>query len=175
MYDRRKALPALHEYLDTKSQPGKWIWTGPKNNRGYGMIRIPGYKQPQLVNRVVHWLHVDPVPPEWEVDHKDGDINNVIPCNLEAVPKDENMRRAAKRGSFRGERNGNSKLTEELVSFIKLLYYELDYTQKAISEETGVNCKTVSNVCRGRNWKHVSVDWIPKPEINLEQNRIETV
>ena len=163
MYNIRKAKAVIHACIDRKSKPGSWIWVGPKNNGGYGRVSIPGCEQSQLVNRVIHWLYVGPVPPDWEVDHKNGDINDVTPSNLEAVTRDENMRRAAKRGSFQGERNGNSKLTEELVSFIKLLNYELDYTQKAISEQTGVNCKTVSNICRGRHWKHVTVDWFPKP------------
>ena len=175
MYDRRKTLPALHEYLDTKSHPGKWIWNGPRNNRGYGMVRIPGYKKPQSVNRVIHWLHVGPVPPDWEVDHKDGDINNVTPSNLEAVPKSENMRRAAIRGSFRGERNGNSKLTEELVSLIKIFYHEFGYSQKYIVDELGVPRSTVSSICREKTWKHVTVDWSPKPAHIPDRNRIETV
>ena len=175
MYDRRVSKAAIHAYLIIDSITGRWYWNGPKNNRGYGRVRLSGFKQPQLVNRIIHWLYVGPVPPDWEVDHKNGNCNDVTPSNLEAVPKDENIRRAAERGAYRGERNGNSKLDEEKVSLIKLFYHEFKYTQKRISEELEVHPRTVSDICRGKTWKHVTEDWTSKPGENREKNPIETV
>ena len=174
MYNKREAIKIIRKNLKIDST-GRWYWRGRVNNRGYPVVSIPGYKSPQLVSRVIHWSYKEPVDPEWQVDHKNGNILDITPSNLEAVPKSENMRRAAKKGSFRGERNGNSKLTEELVSLIKIYYHEFGYSQKRITEELGVPRSTVSNICRGKTWKHVTVDWIAKPGKTPEQNRIETV
>lgn len=59
-----------------------------------------------------------------------------------------------KRGPQRGERHGNAKLTDARVRRIRQLR-AAGKTCKVIAEKYGLAISTVSDVTRGRCWRHV--------------------
>jgi hypothetical protein len=63
-----------------------------------------------------------PVPVGLELDHLCGNKSCAKPKHLEPVTHVENMRRAAKRGTWSGERNANAKRTDREVLGLRALY-----------------------------------------------------
>jgi hypothetical protein len=63
-----------------------------------------------------------PIPEGLEVHHKCRVKNCCNPKHLAIVTRRENTLEAAKLGMFRGERNSNAKLTEDMIKYIWLLY-----------------------------------------------------
>jgi hypothetical protein len=94
-----------------------------------------------------------------QVNHKDGDkLNNCLE-NLEWVTNFENMEHAKRNHlnlKAKGESHGMSKLTTIIVSDIKnrLAKNELN---KDIAKIYGVDPTTVSDIKRGKIWKHVAI------------------
>jgi len=72
---------------------GCWLWTGGKNDSGYGMVgfRLNG-KQP-YVHRLAYELFVGPIPADHQVDHLCRVRHCLNPAHLEVVTLGENVRR----------------------------------------------------------------------------------
>ena len=51
-----------------------------------------------------------------------------------------------------GERNSNSKLKEDEVWEILILYHDEEYSMREISEDYGVAKGTISDIVYGRTW-----------------------
>ena len=56
--------------------------------------------------------------------------------------------------TVRGERDGNSKVTERHVREIRARY-RAGETQRLLAEEFGISSSQVSNICRSASWSHV--------------------
>lgn len=89
------------------------------------------------------------------INHIDGNKENNSLSNLEAVTHRENKAHAVASGLVaRGEGNGNSKLTKEIVLKIR----EMDsvgISSPRISKELGVNYYTVRDIINRVTWKHI--------------------
>jgi len=89
--------PSVQDRIEAKSlrQGDCTVWTGNKNNMGYGMMLVDG--RMQLVHRVVYELKKGPIPTGLVLDH----LCRVPTCievdHLEPVTQAENCRRG-KRG-----------------------------------------------------------------------------
>lgn len=71
------------------------IWTGWKNDDGYGYVRFEGRDQP--VHRVAYLLAVGPIPAGHEVDHLCQRRDCLRIEHLEVVTHAENQQRIAAR------------------------------------------------------------------------------
>lgn len=96
------------------------------------------------------------------VNHKDLNRQNNNLDNLEYVSQAENCQHSFRSGAscFRGERNGQAKLTEFDVRFIRAnADPSLSARANAIrfAEHFGVSFHQVSKVLRGKAWAHLSV------------------
>lgn len=68
-----------------------WIWTGHRNNRGYGVIGVGRGKQ--YVHRLVYELLVGPIPAGLQLDHLCRVRACANPDHLEPVtPRENGMR-----------------------------------------------------------------------------------
>ena len=75
---------------------GCWVWTGARNDRGYGQIAIPGRRGPgrlRYVHRVMYDLTVGDIPTGYDLDHLCRNPSCVRPDHLEAVTHRENSLR----------------------------------------------------------------------------------
>ena len=98
-----------------------------------------------------------------EIDHLDSDRMNPALENLEWVTRQENVKRAYKRGHHKGravgEKNSRAVLTEETVTNMRYDYYINGIPITFISDKYGAAWSTVSNAVKGITWMH-----LPFPE-----------
>jgi hypothetical protein len=130
---------------------GCWIWVG-RLIKGYGTFSVGG-KQVYAHRYFYEFVH-GPVPPGLELDHTCTNKACVRPHHLEAVTHAENMRRAADRGVWNGERNGNAKLTDWEVLLIKRAL-ELDAPIGELAMIFNVSIRLVYYIIKKENWKHI--------------------
>ena len=112
-----------------------------------------------FVHRLVAIAFIDNPENKEQINHKDGNkVNNCVE-NLEWVTNSENMKHAKINNlnlKARGESHGMSKLNSLKVAEIKnrLKSKELN---KDIANIYGVHTSTVSDIKRGKIWKHVII------------------
>jgi len=77
-------------YLEARIEFGEhWLWTGPKNRDGYGMVKAARWKD-WLAHRLVWVLLVGDIPEGHVLDHRCRVRNCVRPDHLRTIPKSEN-------------------------------------------------------------------------------------
>lgn len=94
----------------TPDANGCWIWTGPQNGMGYGLVKYQG--KAWSVHRLTYTWHKGEIAPGLQIDHL---CRNPICCNpdhLEMVTQQENMNRGLRNYGLRTVcRNGLHDLT----------------------------------------------------------------
>lgn len=78
---------------------GCWLWTGAKNQHGYGVLSIPGAKANNFKKKYVHRLSWEllrgEIPDGLHLDHLCRTPSFLNPWHLDPVTHAENMRRGA--------------------------------------------------------------------------------
>ena len=132
-----------------------WIWNGPKDGFGYGMIST---------NRVCKRAHIrsweihrGQVPKGTKVLHNCPGGDNPACINPEHLwlgsLADNNRDRARKGRSAKGERCGSAKLTRSDVWAIKAFASSGRISLRAIGRRFGVCHDTVKAILRGETWR----------------------
>lgn len=87
-----------------RTDGGCWVWTGTRNAKGYGLLRVKGDRGWRTVraHRFAYELLVGPIGEGLQIDHLCFNKACVNPAHLEPVTGAENVRRA-----FAREKNGN--------------------------------------------------------------------
>jgi hypothetical protein len=130
-----------------------WIWTGFKDPNGYGRLCING--TPRLTHRLMMELEGHQITPDQYVCHKCDNPSCVNPDHLFiGTAADNSADMAAKGRSCRGEKQGQSKLTENDVFDIRKRY-EGGEVQSKIAKDYGLHQVTVSEIVTRKIWKHV--------------------
>jgi len=135
---------------------GCWLWKG-NLLRGYGKFYIPELQQNISAHRYLWQMVNGPVPPGLELDHLCRTKRCVRPEHLEAVTHAVNMQRAADAGAWSGERNGQSKRSEQDILVIKFLNSYLFLPAKHIAKAMKIPPRSVYAVLSGESWKSVEL------------------
>lgn len=99
-----------------------WLWTACLDNKGYGFMKVKrGSKWKNVkAHRVSYELHNEELPEDLGILHSCRNRNCVNPEHLRAGTQKENGLDMIRDGSAAaGERNGNVRLTKELVEEIR--------------------------------------------------------
>ena len=88
----------LEARIDRDSSPPCWLWTGGKNQYGYGRFYVAAGQPQAVAHRAVYELHRGPVPAGLVLDHLCRVPACVNPDHLEPVSHAENLRRGATKG-----------------------------------------------------------------------------
>jgi hypothetical protein len=160
----------FHANVQKTQDDGCWLWTGRRNERGYGTLndsKDNGYRALRA-NRVAlslalgrellpeeHALHACDNPPCCRVGP-----GHIYLGSHDANMKDKVARGRQPRGEqvaqyVRGERCGTSKLTDETVRAIRNERRALGTPYPALAAKYGVGSRAVENACIGKTWKHV--------------------
>lgn len=135
-----------------------WIWTGCKDENGYGTIR---YKGKNLrAHRVSMEIHSGQVPPDYYTCHHCDNPSCVNPDHLfPGTPADnaQDRDRKNRRVDISGEQSPRAKLSEKQVITIRERYVFENITRKQLAKEFGVSVGCISGIVSGEKWKHLPI------------------
>ena len=126
-----------------------------KSGAGYLYATIFPGRHTVRVNRLVLEAFIGLPKRDAVSRHLNGDKSDNRLSNLRwGTPKENSADRDVHGNTMRGSRNGNAKLTEDLVIEIRRLYLSGDYTQWELARRFGTSQARVSYVVN-RGWSHV--------------------
>lgn len=150
----------LSEKLYQKSSPlGDCIvWTGTKNDSGYGKIRIHG--KWRRAHRVSFEINHGEIPPGMVVRHSCDNPSCINPDHLLTGTQGDNINDMRDRGRARfavGESSGKAKLTEADVRMIREIHSPGVRGRGAhvLAKRFGVSKPTIQAIISGKSWGHV--------------------
>jgi hypothetical protein len=144
--------------VDKKSDNECWLWTGAKNQKGYGYIGA-GSKNGKMLtaHRLSYQLANNDLHDYDYVLHSCDNPSCVNPLHLRAGTQSENIKEACDKGRktppiFFGKDNPKSKLTIEKVKFIRA---NPQLGHKEIANMFGLSPNCIRGVRIGRTWKDI--------------------
>lgn len=148
---RKNTIEDFWKLVDkTLSPNGCWIWTGCKDNRGYGVFRLDGKTQKchrisKLGNTITKLF----------VCHTCDNPSCVRPDHLFLGNHNDNMKdRDIKGRTLKGEFNAGSKLTEQQV--LEIRNTEFGYLLiDQLATKYNVNPETIRRILKRKSWKHI--------------------
>lgn len=136
-------------------ESGCWDWIAAKAGKGYGEIKATKSRRYLYAHRVSWEMANGPLPAGMSVLHRCDNPGCVNPAHLFIGSSADNAQdMAAKDRHLKGERNTQSKLTEQDI----LKIYQLSdggMVQHRIAKLVGVGQMTVCRILRGERWRHV--------------------
>lgn len=125
------------------------------NGRKKAILTIDGVQKNMSISRLVALTFISNPENKAEVNHKDGNILNDHKDNLEWNTGLENKKHAVENGlTAKGERNGKSVLTLEVVRSIKSdLETEL-YSNIIIAKRNNTSVYNISDIKNKRTWNY---------------------
>lgn len=149
-----KTLRERFEEKFTKTE-GCWEWGASKHGEGYGQFILAGHVE--KAHRVAYQLYVGTIPKGLCVCHHCDNTGCVNPSHLFLGTHTDNMRDRENKGrkpDTSGENNGHSKLTEEDVRTIRIMWSN-GVRQVEIADKFGVSQVNISRIICGHNWSKV--------------------
>lgn len=163
---RRKIITSMSFYdkffSRIRVKKGCWEWTGNKYVGGYGQYSS-GYRKYQA-HRLMWTCQNGEIPSGAVVMHNCDNKLCVRPSHLILGSQKENMRDMIKKKRDRfyfklnpphGERNSNSKLSENDVIEIRRTFASGSISREAICRKYGIKNSNVSNIVNRASWKHI--------------------
>ena len=133
-----------------------WEWIGTTHKTGYGIFSL-GYNN-YYAHRMSYCITNRIDPDEKEVCHSCDNPKCVNPNHLFLGTHLENMRDCRKKDrmvSFKGAKNGCSKLTENNVLSIRESYAYGKITQRKLANEYNVSFGLISRILKRNSWTHI--------------------
>ena len=135
--------------------------TGKKSAARYCSVSMKreGKTLSMLVHRLVFLVHHGEIPDGFEVNHEDGVKTNNAADNLELLTQGQNEKHAYQIGlkSAKGERNGQSKLTDVQALEIRRKFMD-GASMNELAFQYGVHSVTIYGVVRNRTYRHLNQD-----------------
>lgn len=128
-------------------------------NHGYLSVNLShnGYTKRYQVHRLVYRAFIGTIDDDKYIHHRDHDRTNAQLDNLEQVTPSQNLHYAVEAGkplARKGENNGRSILTEEVVREIRQINF-VDGTIGMLAKRYGVGKTAICDIKNGKSWRHV--------------------
>ena len=132
-----------------------WLWRGAKDKNGYGMITRNG--STVKAHRVSYEVHWGESLETYHCLHRCDNPSCVNPNHLFSGTNLDNVQDKVKKGRCytgdqKGEKNGNSKLTDAIVKSIRTEYNSNSgvITHTALAKKYGVSRPTISYIVNNK-------------------------
>lgn len=154
-----KNVPPVDRFwLQVRKGSGCWVWIGNLDIGGYGRIVVHGRKMKS--HRYSWQIHFGPIPPGMLVCHKCDRPACVRPDHLFLGTNLDNRRDSVDKdrhnsGHGCGELNGNAKLTQEAVDYIRKHHRRRsrgEFRTNALAARFGVLPEAIRSLLRGQTW-----------------------
>lgn len=156
---KKDPLVAFHEKVDKGPHPkGCWIWSGAKENHGYGHFRTGG--KDYRAHRYSYELSFGAIPKRMCVMHTCDVMPCVNPAHLRLGTHAENMADCLAKGRHTcGEKNGKALMTPEIVLKLRAEYQGggpgRPSNIKELVSKYGFKQHTILAAVKGRSWRHL--------------------
>jgi hypothetical protein len=130
-----------------------WIWTGSKNQDGYGQIGTS--KGLRVVHRVSWELHGNTIPEGHELFHHCDQPNCIRPTHLFTGTRQDNMQDMLKKGRQHfpaGDEHYPTRLKFEQVCEIRKLW-ESGVPQTELAKRFNRKPNTISKIVNRKRWR----------------------
>lgn len=153
----------MKKYIESRTfqiPGGCWLWQGPLNDKGYGVLKWerPGLPTLTRAHRIVYIVYHGE-PGSLHVCHRCDVRNCLNPDHLFLGTHSDNMADMVTKGRSprkMGVDRHNAVLTDAQVLEIRRTYVRGGLlTQKDLAAMYGVCQQTVSQIVRGKRWSHV--------------------
>jgi hypothetical protein len=136
------------------SEEGCWLWNGSFNGSGYGHFYYKnGNKHGESAHRISWVLAGNIIPDGLIICHKCTTKTCVNPDHLETgtFSKNNGADKIRDGTASRGEKHGKSKLTNEIVHYIRSWTGRKDI----LAQKIGVSRSLITMVTQKQIWKHI--------------------
>jgi len=144
----------------SENEDACWNWTA-KSHSGYGQFHVGGHKGRKVqAHRFSYELSYGSIPDGLFVLHKCDNRACVNPKHLFLGTQLDNMRDMTNKGRHgdsarRGEQNGNHKLTNGKVLYIRERFAMGDITKTELARQMGVHRKVIWDIINGKLWRDI--------------------
>ena len=139
-----ETVPAKWKRFVVDHDTGCWVWTGPTNKAGYGvMLRLHG--QAHLAHRAFYEFFFGELDHSVPVHHLCRNKACVNPAHMEGTPQHIHSRIHA-----------GTQLTSRDVNLIRWLVVHKEMTAREISLEYGFSLAATEGVVSGKSWRSLT-------------------
>ena len=153
---RQQDKERFWSYVNKRKDNECWEWQGGKSHR-YGSFKCG---KPVRAHRFSWIIANGTIPRGFLILHHCDNPPCCNPNHLFIGTQQDNMSDMVMKGRV-GDRNGelaaNSKLTEVEVTEMRKLHATGEYCYTELGERFGVHRTQVSNIVRGKSWKHIEI------------------
>jgi hypothetical protein len=133
-----------------------WIWGASKNKKGYGHFGFNG--RMYQAHRFAYKLYYGDYDEILQCLHKCDNPSCVNPNHLWLGTNTDNVLDMVAKGRnkyCKGEKNGNSKLTEKDVIEIRNIYSTGSHSFRSLAKMYGIHNSVVGDIVNRNNWKNL--------------------
>lgn len=159
-YGRIKSLPKFKTIPNTTCYTKERILKGAVSKLGYLVVNL--YKNGTVksfrINRLIGLTFIDnPQNLPWILHNDDNTLNNKVENLRWGTPKDnsKDMVLRNRQNKAKGEKAGQSKLSEQQVLEIRKKYIKRKITTYELSKKYGVAQSNICNIINRKIWKHI--------------------
>jgi hypothetical protein len=149
-----KNKPDFWFWVNVRGENECWTWLRPLNKWGYGRYRIGNFQA--MAHRVAYELTTGKNIDGYVAMHT---CDNPSCCNPKhlvlGTHADNQADKYKKNRQAKGEKNGQSLLTEKQVIEARQKYKPRIVTYETLAKEYGVSKDTMQKAIRGIYWKHI--------------------
>ena len=140
-----------------------WEWQGSINHKRGGYGQLIFNKKTLKAHRISYEIHYAEPLGNFHCLHKCDNPKCVNPAHLFAGTNLDNVKDKVSKGrcytgNQKGENNGASKLTDDIVKNIRKLYNTGGYTTTKLAEMYNVHRSTISYIVNNKTFKHLLED-----------------